>query len=183
MHQQRHVLCWANALAVLISAPALAQELTNLSADPLQGAPGQSVTITVEVRGKSQPAFQCGLSIAFGDGETRDIRISEKDTPLKLTRSYGRPGSYTISVQGKLMVRGINSVFPCTGSSKVVSIGICVHRGGACPDCVMVPETSCVAANNLLSRSVLRGHGRPKLDNRPGTISGYLDIANRGEPS
>lgn len=56
---------------------------------------------------------------------------------------------------------------------------LCVHRGGACPDCVMIPETSCIAGNNLLSRSVLRGHGRPRLDDRVGAINGYLDVVNR----
>jgi len=55
---------------------------------------------------------------------------------------------------------------------------LCVHRGGACPDCIMIPETSCVAGNNLLSRSVLRGNGRPKLDDRTGPIEGFLDVAN-----
>ncbi len=55
---------------------------------------------------------------------------------------------------------------------------LCVHRGGACPDCIMAPETSCIAGNNLLSRSVLRGHGRPKLDDRPGSIEGFLDVTN-----
>ena len=56
---------------------------------------------------------------------------------------------------------------------------LCVHRGGACPDCIMVPETSCVAGNNLLSRSVLRGNGRPRLDDRAGAINGFLDSVNR----
>ncbi len=58
---------------------------------------------------------------------------------------------------------------------------LCVHRGGACPDCVMAPETSCVAGNNLLSRSVLRGRGRPKVDDRPGSIDGFLDVVNSGK--
>src|SRR5258708_9869816 len=31
---------------------------------------------------------------------------------------------------------------------------LCTQRGGACPDCLMVPETSCIASNKLLSRSV-----------------------------
>jgi hypothetical protein len=56
---------------------------------------------------------------------------------------------------------------------------LCVHRGGACPDCVMVPETSCLAGNNLLSRSVLRGNGRPRLDDRAGSITGFVDHVNR----
>jgi len=65
--------------------------------------------------------------------------------------------------------------------SKTLECGsgsLCIHRGGACPDCIMVPETSCLAGNSLLSRSVLRGHGRPLLDERAGPIEGYLDIVN-----
>lgn len=54
---------------------------------------------------------------------------------------------------------------------------LCTERGGACPDCVMMPETSCVAGNKLLSRSVLRSiGGRPRLDKRGAPIRGYLDM-------
>lgn len=55
---------------------------------------------------------------------------------------------------------------------------LCTERGGACPDCVMMPETSCIASNKLLSRSVLRSvGGRPRLDTRGAPIRGYLDYA------
>lgn len=54
---------------------------------------------------------------------------------------------------------------------------LCTERGGACPDCVMMPETSCVAGNKLLSRSVLQSiGGRPRLDKRGAPIRGYLDM-------
>lgn len=54
---------------------------------------------------------------------------------------------------------------------------LCTERGGACPDCVMMPETSCIAGNKLLSRSVLRSiGGRPRLDKRGAPIRGYLDM-------
>jgi len=54
---------------------------------------------------------------------------------------------------------------------------LCTERGGACPDCVMMPETSCIAGNKLLSRSVLRSiGGRPRLDKRSAPIDGYLDM-------
>ena len=58
---------------------------------------------------------------------------------------------------------------------------LCSSRGGACPDCLMVPETSCVASNKLLSRSVLRGNGgRPRLDRRAGfRTPGFLDLVQR----
>ena len=58
---------------------------------------------------------------------------------------------------------------------------LCTHRGGACPDCVMVPETSCVAGNKLLSRSALRSvGGRPRFDTRRESIRGYLDFVQAG---
>jgi hypothetical protein len=56
---------------------------------------------------------------------------------------------------------------------------LCDADGGACPSCIVIPETSCVAANRLLSRSVLRGGMAPREDEgmRQGKrIVGYLDI-------
>ncbi len=54
---------------------------------------------------------------------------------------------------------------------------LCTERGGACPDCLMVPETACIAGNKLLSRSVLRSiGGKPRLDKRGTPIRGYLDL-------
>lgn len=54
---------------------------------------------------------------------------------------------------------------------------LCTERGGACPDCVMMPETSCIAGNKLLSRSALRSiGGRPRIDKRGAPIRGYLDM-------
>lgn len=54
------------------------------------------------------------------------------------------------------------------------------HKPGACPDCVMVPETSCLASNQLLSRAVLRGGPAPRedKDHQGQEISGFLDIAH-----
>jgi hypothetical protein len=51
---------------------------------------------------------------------------------------------------------------------------------GACPDCIMVPETSCIAANQLLSRSVLRTGEAPREDgdHRNQHIRGYLESVN-----
>lgn len=65
-------------------------------------------------------------------------------------------------------------------ASKATQCGtgsLCTERGGACPDCVMMPETSCIAGNKLLSRSVLRATGgRPRFDKRGLPILGYFDM-------
>lgn len=57
---------------------------------------------------------------------------------------------------------------------------LCTFRGGACPDCLMIPEPSCIASNKLLSRSVLRSiGGRPRFDTRDHfVVSGYLDAVD-----
>lgn len=51
---------------------------------------------------------------------------------------------------------------------------------GACPDCILVPETSCVAMNQMLSRSVLRGGPatREDGDHANDHIAGFLRLLN-----
>jgi hypothetical protein len=52
---------------------------------------------------------------------------------------------------------------------------LCGEQGGACPDCLMIPEVSCVASNRYLSRSLLTGEGRPAfMDFPPGHPQGFL---------
>lgn len=56
---------------------------------------------------------------------------------------------------------------------------LCDADGGACPSCIVIPETSCIAANRLLSRSALRGGLVPREDEgrqQGKRITGYLDI-------
>jgi hypothetical protein len=58
---------------------------------------------------------------------------------------------------------------------------LCTLRGSACPDCLMVPEPSCIANNKLLSRSVLRSiGGRPRFDTRSDfAVTGYFDAVDK----
>jgi len=57
---------------------------------------------------------------------------------------------------------------------------LCDTAGGACPDCIMVPETSCIAQNQLLSRAVLKGGPPPREDatHRGKRIPGFLEVVN-----
>lgn len=57
---------------------------------------------------------------------------------------------------------------------------LCDLNGSACPDCIMVPETSCVAQNRLLSRAVLQGGPAPREDltHEDERIPGFLEITN-----
>ncbi len=53
---------------------------------------------------------------------------------------------------------------------------LCDHRGGACPACIMVPETSCIAGNQLLSRASLIGGQAPLWDADTSLLAGYFAI-------
>lgn len=56
---------------------------------------------------------------------------------------------------------------------------LCDANGGACPSCIVIPETACVAGNWLLSRSVMRGGYAPRedADMKGQRITGFLDVA------
>ncbi len=53
---------------------------------------------------------------------------------------------------------------------------LCDHRGGACPACIMIPETSCIAGNQLLSRAALVGGRAPLWDTDQSQLQGYFEI-------
>ena len=53
---------------------------------------------------------------------------------------------------------------------------LCDFRGGACPACITVPETSCIARNHLLSRSVLVGGRAPLWDTDQAQLQGYFEV-------
>lgn len=55
---------------------------------------------------------------------------------------------------------------------------LCLERGGACPDCLLVPEVSCLTQNHLLSRPLLIGKGSPKKYGFTENIKGYLDVVS-----
>lgn len=67
-----------------------------------------------------------------------------------------------------------------TSTHRCNSGSLCDLHGGACPDCIMVPETSCIAQNRLLSRSVLLGGHAPREDltHKGQRIPGFLDLLN-----
>ena len=62
---------------------------------------------------------------------------------------------------------------------------LCDADGGACPDCIMIPETSCLAQNQLLSRAVLRGGPAPREDetHKGRRIPGFLEVLNGAHSS
>lgn len=60
---------------------------------------------------------------------------------------------------------------------------LCDHRGGACPACIMLPDITCIAGNQLLSRAALRGGPAPTWEARDAPpYVGYFDPALLSAP-
>jgi hypothetical protein len=57
------------------------------------------------------------------------------------------------------------------------SESVCTHHGGACPDCILIPETACLTRNELLSRSLLSGRGSPRWDADATPLVGFYETA------
>jgi hypothetical protein len=53
---------------------------------------------------------------------------------------------------------------------------LCDNRGGACPGCIMLPETTCIAANQLLSRSALKNGPAPRWSLEREDMVGYFSL-------
>jgi len=53
---------------------------------------------------------------------------------------------------------------------------LCDTRGGACPACIMVSEVTCIGANQLLSRSSLKGGPAPNWEPQDSArLTGFFD--------
>jgi hypothetical protein len=70
-------------------------------------------------------------------------------------------------------LRDVNVTLGCNLGS------LCLSKGGACPDCLMIPEVTCLTRNKYLSRSVLIGRGRPSFLEGRDRIAGYFHFAHR----
>lgn len=102
-------------LLVACLTPAIAMaSIDGVSVNPSPVKAGEEAFITITGDARQT---RCGLSVEFGDGEMRDIKIDAKEGlfPRALTKAYAKPGAYAIAVTGKSIFRGFNSYSPCEG--------------------------------------------------------------------
>lgn len=58
--------------------------------------------------------INCGLEIDWGDGNKTDARIGSVEKPPYLfEHRYQNRGNYVLNIQGKTIVRGLNTAFAC----------------------------------------------------------------------
>lgn len=108
------------AASLLAWIPSLyAQVLTDAKLRVDRVEVGSNATLMINY--KSESITWCGLIIDWGSGNNpQSLRIGEDDkttSPLIASRTYSNPGTYSITVKGQLIVRGLKSALPCGGDT------------------------------------------------------------------
>ena len=112
------------AITLLQSSLSLAQGIGDISIEPKSPSLNQPFKVTISSNGDT-PA--CGLQINLGDGTTRDIRAEK--FPVVVDHTYAKEGNFAIAVNGKMIIRGLSSMFPCAGDAKTLAVGIGTQSG------------------------------------------------------
>ena len=63
--------------------------------------------------------INCGLSIDWGDGEKQQLRAGPEQQlvpPFRIQHTYKTAATYSISIKGEAIYRGLRSTFACAGS-------------------------------------------------------------------
>jgi hypothetical protein len=111
--------------ALLTGIPVVvsAQRIATVNVAPPQLVPRQPIEISISFAGSTANLY-CGLVVSFGDGNEREIRVAEKDVPVRISHQYMAAGTYTISAKGKLLVRGLRTATACEGNPQLVQVAV-----------------------------------------------------------
>ena len=134
-----------------------------------------NVLMTVRTRAAifARPYKPCAVAAREHEGEV------QHDGTITPERGFAGDDGFGQSVvdvarPGPMGMRSstgpVNPLSLRSGSESVYT-----YRGGACPDCVLIPESACTTRNELLSRSVLIGRGAPRWDALSSPSDGLLE--------
>jgi hypothetical protein len=131
-------VCAALAAASCFALSAHAQVLGAITATPTAAKVGEPVTVSATIDVVN--ANYCGFVVGFGDGAFKDaVSDVSNATPLVLTHTYAKPGSYHVTLGGKNVQNHPN----CGGPERAVDITV---AGPAAPATAVPLKPSDVCA-------------------------------------
>ena len=182
---------------VLHSSLSVSQEIRSFIVEPEKVVEGTESVFRVSfAKTVTNSNVWCGLRIEFGDGKSKNIRIGENgDKDLNFTYKYTYPnlGTYTASVVGEYMSRGLRSAPGCTGnkqSYKVVvdskkPINIVPAKPLVTADLpssfnspIDQDKLQAISASNPAFRDAIQGFTMKKVE----SVTLMMMQANQGEP-
>lgn len=122
------VLLTTLAVACLSTLSVQAQVLGAITATPLAAKTGEPVTITANIDVLN--ANYCGFVVGFGDGTFKDaVSDVSNATPLVLTHTYAKAGTYHVTLGGK----NVQSHPNCGGQERAVDVVVTGAAKSAAP--------------------------------------------------
>jgi hypothetical protein len=116
------------AVASLSTLSAQAQVLGAITASPMAAKAGEPVTITANIDVIS--SNYCGFVVGFGDGTYKDaVSDVSNATPLVLTHTYDKAGTYHVTLGGK----NVQSHPNCGGQERAVDVVVTGATKSAAP--------------------------------------------------
>lgn len=104
------------ALTGLAGIATAAQTIDRIEASPQPATVGKPVKITVSSKG-DDTTTPCGVQLDFGDGvKDEPQKVGEKWPPFPRSweHTYGKPGKYTLTVEGSRA----GNIFGCVGRAR-----------------------------------------------------------------
>lgn len=107
-------------LSVFIAFSARAGTLEKFVPSAYSIAPGDEVSFTVGIK----EADRCGATIDVNNEQAQLIRFGDKPNDQEQTFrvTFPKPGNYAVTLQGKTLIRGLNSMLPCSGQKSIVIV-------------------------------------------------------------
>lgn len=122
--KNKKLSAWIATAAMAMTTSISAQNITRLNISPTPVDKNVPVSLQIEFINTGARAW-CGLDISWGNGTVTDIRVGEdnrKDSGFVLQNTYPAAGTYTVSVQGRTKIRGLNSASSCDVSAAPVVV-------------------------------------------------------------
>ena len=181
----------------LYASFAFSQEILSFKVEPEQFVEGTEAVFRVDLaKTVTDTNVWCGLRIEFGDGESKNIRVGENgDKDLNFTYKYTYPnvGTYSPSVVGVYMPRGLKSAKGCTGNKRIYKVVVDSKIPAVIaptkplvtadlPSVFNPPidqdKLQVISASNPGFRDAIQGYTMKKLE----SVTSMMIQANQGEP-
>lgn len=176
---------------------AFSQEILSFNVEPAKVVEGTEAVFRVNLaKPLTNTNVWCGLRIEFGNGESKNIRVGEDgDKDLNLTFKYTFPnaGTYSASVVGVYMSRGLKSATACTGNKRIYTVVVDSKKPATIapakplvtadlPSSFNPPidqdKLQAISASNPGFRDAIQGYTIKKLE----SVTFIMMQASQGEP-
>lgn len=176
---------------------AFSQEILSFNVEPDKVVEGTEAVFRVNfAKSVSNSNIWCGLRIDFGNGDSKNIRVGENgDKDLNFTYKYTYPnvGTYSASVVGEYMSRGLKSATGCTGNKRTYKVVVDSKKSAVnvpakplvtadLPTSFNPPidqdKLQAISASNPGFRDAIQGYTMKKVE----SVTLMMMQANQGEP-